>query len=182
MKRIPKEEPHEDSSSSSPDQVQVVPLPSWEDMFPQGLEMMRHVEQRKKGTCMSNPYRYNLRGSLPKTPLDASPLKPKVHPDEIEEKITKLEQVSKACVDIVGEGVDAYWMMSKDLEKKVNDIDGRVELLVKIILEMTEDKKKLVKEQHGDIAELLAHFACITQACNMKREEEDDVFFTPERN
>jgi hypothetical protein len=142
-KRIPKEEPHEDSSSSSPNQVQVVPLPSWEDMFPRGLEMMRHVEQRKKETCISNPYRYNLQGSLPKTHLDAPPLKTKEHLDEVEEKITKLEQISKACVDTIGEGVDAYWMMSKDLDKKVDDIDGRVELLVKIVLEMAEGKKKL---------------------------------------
>jgi hypothetical protein len=71
--------------------------------------MMRHLEQKKKkGAALSNPYKYNLRGSLPKTPLDASPLKPKVHLDEIEEKISQLEKVSKACVDTVGEGVDAY--------------------------------------------------------------------------
>jgi hypothetical protein len=54
-------------------------------MFPQGLVMMRHVEQKKKkGAAFSSQYRYNIRGSLPKTPLDASPLKPKVHPNGIE--------------------------------------------------------------------------------------------------
>jgi hypothetical protein len=136
-RRTPKEETHEDSSSSNPDHVEMLPLPSWEDMFPHGLEMMRYVEQRKKGACPCNPYMYNLRGSIPKTPIGAFPLKPMVHPNEIGEKITKLEQVSKACVETVGEGVDAYWMMSKDLEKNVDDINGRVELLVNLVLEMT---------------------------------------------
>jgi hypothetical protein len=187
VKRIQKRESHEKSSSSSSSEpVQVVPLPSWEDMFPQGLEMMRHIEQKKKNDYPSNPYRYNLRGSSPKPPLGLSPLKPKkVQPDEIEEKIIKLEQVSKACVETIGEGVDAYWMMSKDLEKRVDDIDSRVEFLVKIVLEMADDKKKLlrvVEEQQADIAELSARFACIAHACNLKNEKKEDVFFTPEKN
>jgi hypothetical protein len=38
-----------------------------------------------------------------------------------------LEQISKACVETIGEGVDAYFMMSKDLNKKVDDIDGRLD-------------------------------------------------------
>jgi hypothetical protein len=60
-KKISKEESLEDSSSSSPEEIQVVPLPSWEDMFLQGLEMMRHVEQKKKKvSALSNPWRYNL--------------------------------------------------------------------------------------------------------------------------
>jgi hypothetical protein len=80
---------------------------------------------------------YNLRGSIPKNHLGAFPLKPKVHRNEIEEKVTKHEQVSKACVETFGEGVDAYWMMSKDLKKNVDDINGSVELLVNLVLEMT---------------------------------------------
>jgi hypothetical protein len=51
-------------------------------------------------------------------------------------------------------------MMSKDLEKKVDDIDGRVELLIKIVHEMADDKKeliKLVKEQREDFSSLCMH-------------------------
>ena len=72
--------------------------------------MMRHVEQRKnQDEYPPNPYRYKIRGSSPKPPLGPSPLKPKkVQPDEIKEKINKLEQVSKACVETIGEGIDSY--------------------------------------------------------------------------
>ena len=34
-------------------------------------------------------------------------------------------------------------MMSKDLEKKVNEIDGRVGFLIKTIFELTDEKKLL---------------------------------------
>jgi hypothetical protein len=97
----------------------------------------------------------------------------------------QLEQVSKACVETVGEGVDAYWMMSIDLEKKVDDINGRVEFLTKIVLEMADDKKKLLKvveAQQADIVELYARFTCVAIACNLKNDEKEDVFFTPEKN
>jgi hypothetical protein len=76
-------------------------------------------------------------------------------------------------------------MISKDLEKKVDDIDGRVELLIKIVHEMADDKKeliKLVKEQREDIAELSAHFACIAYPCNVKRDKEEDILSTQEKN
>lgn len=76
-------------------------------------------------------------------------------------------------------------MMGKDLEKKVDDIDGRVEILANIVIEMAEDKKlllKIIKEQQVDIAELSTCFTCIAHACSLKREEEDDdVFFTPKK-
>ena len=104
------------SSPSIPKTKKIVPLPSWEDMFPQRLEMMRHVEQRKnKDEYPPNPYRYNIRGSSLRPPLGPSPLKPKkVQPDEIKEKINQLEKVLKACVETIGEGIDSYWMMNKD--------------------------------------------------------------------
>jgi hypothetical protein len=76
-------------------------------------------------------------------------------------------------------------MMSKDLEKKVDDIDGRVKLLIKIVHEMADDKKKLVKlvkEQREDIAELSACFACIAHACNAKRKNKEDIVSTQEKN
>ena len=188
VRNIQEREPKEDSSSSSTHEpVQVVPLPNWEDMFPQKLEMMRHIEKRRNNDKYpANPYMYNLRGSSLKSPLGLSPINPKkVQPDEIGERIAKLEQVSKTCVETIGEGVDAYWMMGKDLEKKVDDIDGRVEILAKIVIEMAEDKKlllKIIKEQQADIVELSTRFACIGHACSLKREEEDDdVFFTPKK-
>ena len=62
-------------------------------------------------------------------------------------------------------------MMSKDLNKKVDDIDGRVEFLVQVI-----------KEQQADIEELSARFACIANACSWKSEKEEDIFYTPEKN
>ena len=132
------------------------------------------------------PTGYNLHGSSLKSPLGPSPLNPKrVQQDEIGERIAKLKQVSKTCVETIGEGVDAYWMMGKDLEKKVDDIDGRVEILAKIVIEMAEDKKlllKIIKDQQANIVELSARFACIAHACSLKREEEDDdAFFTPRK-
>jgi hypothetical protein len=84
----------EDSSSSSPEPMQVVPLPSWEDMFLQELKMMRHVEQKdKEKGYLPNPYRYNLRGYSPKPPLGSSPLKNMGQPDDIKEKISYLEEI-----------------------------------------------------------------------------------------
>jgi hypothetical protein len=76
-------------------------------------------------------------------------------------------------------------MMSKDLEKKVDDIDGRVELLIKIVHEMADDKKKLiklVKGQREDIAELSACFVCIAYAFNIKRDKEEEILSTQEKN
>jgi hypothetical protein len=75
--------------------------------------MMRHVKQKdKEKGYLPNPYRYNLRGSSLKPPLGLSPLKKMGQPDEIKEKISNLEKISKACVETIGEGFNAYWMMS----------------------------------------------------------------------
>ena len=101
MKKIQERKPKQDSSSSSThESVQVVPLPNWEDIFPHKLEMMRHIEQRRNNDeYPTNPYRYNLCRSSLKSPLGLSPLNPKrEQPDEIGERIAKLEQVSKTCV------------------------------------------------------------------------------------
>ena len=65
--------------------------------------------------------------------------------------INKLEQVSKACVSTVVEGIDDYQMMSKDLEKKVDDVDGSYETLVKIVVEMAEDKNNLLMTASAQI-------------------------------
>ena len=98
-----------EEQAQAPEFMKIVPLPDWEDMLPQGLEMLRHISTKDKKIHPPNPYKYNLKGSSPKPPLGPSPLKPKKGvPDEIEEKITELEQVSKACVSTVGEGIDAY--------------------------------------------------------------------------
>jgi hypothetical protein len=55
---------------------------------------------------------------FPKTSSSAITSQKKVQPDEINEKISNLEQNSRAFVETIGEGVYAYWMMSKDLNKK----------------------------------------------------------------
>jgi hypothetical protein len=65
-------------------------------------------------------------------------------------------------------------LISKDLEKKVEDINQRVKTLTKVVLEMADDRKllvKVIKNQHDDITELATHFACIAHACNRKRED-----------
>jgi hypothetical protein len=82
-----------------------------------------------------------------------------------------LEQISKACVETIGEGVDAYCMMSKDLNKKVDDIDGRLDYLVQVI-----------KEQQADIEELSTRFACIANSCRSKNEKEEDIYCMPRKN
>ena len=38
----------------------------------------------------------------------------------IKEKIVEVEKVSKSCVNTIGEGIDAYWIMRKELENKVD--------------------------------------------------------------
>ena len=73
-------------------------------------------------------------------------------------------------------------MMNKDLEKKVNDIDGRVGFLIKTVFELSDEKKLLQKKflkLQFDMAELSNRFVSIAKACNM--DEEGDVFFTPKK-
>ena len=134
MKRINGVEPKEASSSSS---SKIKPLLNWEDMFLQRMEKMRQEDQRRShDEYLPNPYRHNI-WSYYKPHLSSSPLKPKkVRQDEIHDKIYQLEKVSKACVETIGKAIDSYWMMSKDLEKKVDDIDGRVGFLIKTIFEL----------------------------------------------
>jgi hypothetical protein len=67
---------------------------------------------------------------------------------------SSLEKVSTACVETVSEGVDSYCLMGNDLEKRVKDINQRVETLTKVVLEMVDDRKLLlevIKNQHDDI-------------------------------
>lgn len=139
---------------------------------------------KTKESFPSNPYKYNLHGSSLQFPSSLPSLNKKVQHEENEEKIASLEKVSKACVETMNEGVDSYWLMSKDLEKKVDDIKNRVETLAKVVLEMANDRKflvKVIKNQHDDIMELATCFACITHACNLKREDDvSGTSLTPE--
>ena len=98
--------------------------------------------------------------------------------DEVKEKINELEKISKACVETMGEGVDAYWLMSKDLDHKVNDIDSRMTTLTNIVIEMAAEKKEIlniVQEQQATLIELSARFACIAHACTWKGKEEKEA-------
>jgi hypothetical protein len=56
--------------------------------------------------------------------------------------------------------------------------------LTKVVLEMTDDRKllvKVIKNQHDDITELATHFACIAHTCNLKREDTfSGASFAPE--
>jgi predicted transcriptional regulator len=128
----------------------------------------------KKEVPTLNPYRYNLHRSSLQFSSKQTPIKEREQHEEIEERIISLEKVSKVCVETMSEGVDSYWLMSKDLEKRVEDINQRVETLTKVVLEMADDRKllvKVIKNQHDDITKLATRFACIAQACNLKRED-----------
>ena len=91
--------------------------------------------------------------------------------DEVKEKIDELENISKACVETMGEGVEDYWLMSKDLDHKVNDIDSRMTTLTNIVIEMAAEKKQIlniVQEQQAALIELSARFTCIAHACTWR--------------
>jgi hypothetical protein len=62
----------------------------------------------------------------------------------------------------------------------LDDIDSRVEYLVKILVEMTEDKKELYKvvQKQVAIVEMSSHFACIAHACSLKSEKGEDFVRT----
>lgn len=62
-------------------------------------------------------------------------------PGEIKEKINKPEKVSKACVHNIEEGIDVCWMMSKDLEKKVDELYGRIEYLADATTKLSAETK-----------------------------------------
>jgi uncharacterized Ntn-hydrolase superfamily protein len=141
-------------------------------------------KQVKKEVFPLNPYRYNPRGSSLQFPSRLPPIDERVQHEEIEESIASLEKVYKVCVETMSEGVDSYWLMSKDLEKRVKYINQRVETPTKVFLEMADDRKllvKVIKNQHDDITELATHFACIAHACNLKREDTiSEASFTQE--
>ena len=69
--------------------VHIIPFPNLEEVVPAGWEDLRKMS-----------------------------LKDEPRPEEIKEKIKDLEKVSKACVNTIGEGIDAYWLMSKYLEAR----------------------------------------------------------------
>src|SRR4051812_37799726 len=102
--------------------------------------------------------------------------------DEVKEKITKREKISKACVETVGEGVDAYWLMSKDLDHKVIDIDSRMKTLTNIVVEMAAEKKEIlniVRQQKATIIELSARLTCVANACTWKGKNEEAAAKSP---
>ena len=48
-------EANEEGGPSSPELLKVEPLPSWEDMLPPSLEMLRHISIKKKKDYPENP-------------------------------------------------------------------------------------------------------------------------------
>lgn len=143
----------EKGSTLSPSSSRITPLPEWEEMTPMSWEDLRkraikeevqeevkpkeeEDESKKKDDFPPNPYRYAIQESLPislpRFPLGMAlrELKREVPtPDEIKENINELKKVSKACVDTIGQGVDAYWMMSNDLEAKVDGLYNKIDTL-----------------------------------------------------
>jgi hypothetical protein len=58
-----------------------------------------------------NPYQFNIRRSIPLFPLGPPQSewgKEPPTPEEMKEKIRELEKVSKACVNVIGDGIDSY--------------------------------------------------------------------------
>jgi hypothetical protein len=78
-------------------------------------------KQVKKEVFPPNPYRHNLGGSSLQFPSRLPPTDERAQHEEIEERVAFLEKVSKACGETMNEGVDSYWLMNKDLEKRVED-------------------------------------------------------------
>ena len=103
--------------------------------------------------------------------MGPSPLKPKEErPNGIQEKIVELEKVSQACVSTVGDGVDAYWMMSKDLGKQVSHINDMFDSLLRTIYEIEDENKKIMevmKKQQFEIVELTTPFALVAHVCTL---------------
>ena len=77
----------------------------------------------------------------------------------LKKRSMNLKKISKARVETMGEGVDAYWLMSKDLDHKVNYIDGRMTTLTNIVIEMAAEKEEILnilQEQQATLIELSA--------------------------
>ena len=100
-----------------------------------------------------NPYQFNIHGSIPLFPLRPPQNewgKEPPSPEEIKEKIKDLEQVSKACVNTIGEGIDAYWMISKDQEARVDGLFHKIDLMIDTLNQNTaqlEFLSRVVDEQ-----------------------------------
>jgi hypothetical protein len=90
---------------------------------PTALRCLRHINIEDKKGYSRNKYRYNLKGSSPKPlPAPSPPEHKKVQPNEIKRSPNSRIFLMLLLI-LFGEGLDAYWMMSKDLENKVDDIN-----------------------------------------------------------
>jgi hypothetical protein len=56
-----------------------------------------------------------------------------------------LEQVSKACVNTIGEGIDSYWLMSKNLEAKFDGLFHKIGLMADTINQNTAQLEFLTR-------------------------------------
>lgn len=95
-------------------------------------------------------------------------------PDEIKEKINELEKVSKPCANTIGQRIDSYWMMNKDLESKVNSLYSKMDTLFDFTSKLFAETSlltKLATEQQREIS-MMCHFKCIGFACNVKKAEQ----------
>ena len=66
-------------------------------------------------------------------------------PDEIKEKINELEKVSKPCANTIDPEIDFYWMMSKDLEAKVNSLYSKMDTLFDFTTKLFAETNLLTK-------------------------------------
>ena len=105
-----------------------------------------------------NPYEFNIHGYIPLFPLGPPQAEWGIQaptPQEMNEKIRELEKVSKAFINMIGDGIDSYWLMSKDLEAWVDDLLHKVGLMIEALNNNTAQLDfftHVVDDQQGVIA------------------------------
>ena len=76
-------------------------------------------------------------------------------------------------MNTIGEGIDAYWLMSKDLEARVDGLFHKIGLMVDTLNQNTAQLEFLTRvsdEQQTVIEEIMARFKNISTACKDTQE------------
>jgi hypothetical protein len=71
-------------------------------------------------------------------------------------------------VNTIEEGIDSYWLMSKDLEARIDGLFHKIGLIVKILNQNTTQLEfftRIVDEQQTVIEEIKGRFKNISAAC-----------------
>jgi len=86
----------------------------------------------------------------------------------MKEKIRELEKVSKACVNVIGDGIDYYWLMSKDLEARVDGLFHKIGLMIdtlnnntaqlEFLTQVVDDQQAVIEELKNKLKSICAAF------------------------